>query len=65
MSDNYTTKPPIESVAGYAKDRAPDAAKFNVGIRDRAGAEAAQNARREHSNELTSRPTKPSIKSIP
>jgi hypothetical protein len=62
-----TTKPEIESVAGYDKNRAPDAAKFGVGITDRAGAQEAQDARREHSRDLGSRPTSPSpaITSIP
>ena len=62
-----TTKPEIESVAGYDKDRAPDAARFGVGTRTREGAQQAQDARREHSLDLGSRPTKPSpqIKSIP
>jgi hypothetical protein len=64
---NDTTKPAIESVAGYAKDKAPAAAKFGVGISDRAGAQEAQDARREQSRDLGSRPTSPSpkITSIP
>ena len=44
-----TAPPPdIASVAGYGKNQAPAAAKFNVGIRGRAGAEAAQNAVRRN-----------------
>ena len=64
---NDTTKPAVESVADYSKDKAPAAAKFGVGITDRAGAQEAQDARREHSRDLGSRPTTPSaqIKSIP
>jgi hypothetical protein len=62
-----TTKPEIESVAGYGKDKAPAAAKFGVGVSDRAGAQEAQDAARDHGRELQSRPTSPSrqIKSIP
>ena len=65
MSD--TTKPPIESVAGYRKDKAPDAARFGVGTRTREGAQQAQDAARDHGREIASRPTSPSrqIKSIP
>lgn len=61
-SKEPASKPPVESVAGYKQVRAPDAAKFGVGISDRAGAQAAQDARREHSRELGSRPTTPSDK---
>ena len=49
MSD--TSKPAIESVAGYAKDKAPDAARYGVGPSTREGAQAAHDARREHSRE--------------
>jgi hypothetical protein len=60
------TKPEIESVAGYRKGQAPDAAKFGVGISDRAGAQQAQDAARDHGREIASRPTSPSrpIKSV-
>jgi hypothetical protein len=54
-----TEKPAIESVAGYAKDKAPAAAKFGVGISDRAGAQQAQDARRDHSRELGNRRSTP------
>jgi hypothetical protein len=62
-----TPKPEIKSVAGYRKGQAPDAAKFGVGISDRAGAQQAQDAARDHGRELASRPTGPSpkITSIP
>jgi hypothetical protein len=50
-----SSKPPIESVAGYKTGQAPAAAKFNVGISSREGAQAAQDARREHSRQLTDR----------
>jgi hypothetical protein len=65
MSD--TTKPPIESVAGYSRDKAPDAAKFGVGTRTREGAAEAADVMRDHGREIASRPTSPSrpIKSIP
>jgi hypothetical protein len=64
---NDTTEPAIESVAAYGKDRAPAAAKFGVGFSDRAGAQEARDARRDHGREIASRPTSPSrpIKSIP
>ena len=49
MSD--TSKPAMKSVAGYAKDKAPDAARYGVGPSTREGAQAAHDARREHSRE--------------
>lgn len=54
-----TEKPDIASVAGYAKDKAPDAARYGVGTSTREGAQAAQDARREHSRELGSRRSTP------
>jgi hypothetical protein len=58
MSD--TTKPDIASVADYSKNKAPDAARYGVGTSTREGAQAAQDARRAHSNELGSRRAIPS-----
>ena len=48
-------KPNVESIAGYRKGQAPDAAKFGVGGDGGAAAEA----RRRHSAELSRMPTGP------
>jgi hypothetical protein len=53
------SEPKIESVAGYSTGKAPAAATFNRGTSTREGAQAAQDARREHSRELGNRPTTP------
>jgi hypothetical protein len=59
MSDS-NNKPAVESVAGYSKNKAPDAARYGVGTSTREGAQAAQDAPREHSRELGSRRSTPS-----
>ena len=55
---NYN-KPNVESVAGYAKDKAPAAATFNKGATDRGGIEQAAEARRQHGRDLVNCPTGP------
>jgi hypothetical protein len=56
------TEPKIESVAGYATNKAPAAARFGVGTSTREGAAQAADARRQHSAELSSRKSTPSSK---
>jgi hypothetical protein len=54
-------KPAVESVAGYAKDKAPAGATFNKGValNDTAGIERMTEARRQHGRDLLNRPTGP------
>jgi hypothetical protein len=47
--------PPIESVAGYRKDKAPDAARFSKGASNINEIKQAADARRAHSAEITNR----------
>jgi len=54
-----SAKPPIERVDVYRGGQDPAAACFDVGISDRAGAQEAADARREHSRELGNRRSTP------
>jgi hypothetical protein len=53
------SEPKIESVAGYANGKAPDAATFNGGASDRAGVQQAADARRAHGAEIANRKATP------
>jgi hypothetical protein len=52
-------KPPIESVAGYAKDKAPSAAAFSKGATNINEIREATEMRRRHSVEISGRPIGP------
>jgi hypothetical protein len=54
-----SSKPPIESVAGYAKDKAPAAAKYGVGAKSVAEIAEAAEARRQHGRDILNRPVGP------
>ena len=58
-SSKEPAKPPIESVAGYKQGQNPAAATCSRGARNVAEIREATEARRQHSRDLTNRPTGP------
>jgi hypothetical protein len=58
-SSKEPSKPPIESVAGYKAGKEPAAAAFGRGAKNVAEIREATEARREHSRQLTNKPTGP------
>lgn len=54
-----TNKPAVESVAGYAKNKAPAAAAFGRGASNLAEIKQATDARRAHNEALSNRSSGP------